>query len=285
MIKRAIALAVGTVIVALSTAIPRSVPLERSIERQKSVEKVSDDNFTTETTEAVKVAFFDVTEPIDFSGIALDLEGGWYELAADEEEQTETCGGDCESVAQSDETGENLEPVRDCDVPAEPSPEAEGTPVPAEPQARSQVSPVSEQSRYPLYTVDGAMLPEYLQAYLYERLSQYGITWFYHYALCQIYQESRFDPAAVSYDGKDHGLCQFRERFFADYATQAGLYTWDINNPIDQLYVYTWLMARNLSATNGDIGWALSMYYMGEAIYCERYVADVLQWESTVRSI
>lgn len=203
----------------------------------------------------------------DFSGIMADLEGGWYEPQAGEETENYEVYTDAETRESVCEPSQLRSKIEVSEL-------AEAV------QENDRIS--QDWSGSPVYTVNGAMLPEYLQAYLYERLSQFGIAWFYRYALCQIYQESRFDPAAVSFDGKDHGLCQFRERFFADYASQAGLYTWDINNPIDQLYVYTWLMARNLSATNGDIGWALSMYYMGEAIYCERYVADVLQWESTM---
>ena len=137
----------------------------------------------------------------------------------------------------------------------------------------------------PLYTVNGSMLTEYLQAYLYERLSFFGITWFYQISLCQIYQESRYNTAAVSYDGKDRGLCQFRERFFPDYATESGLYEWDILNPIDQLWVYTYLMQKYLKLTGNDIGLALSYYYMGEPIYNERYVSDVIQWLGTVEVV
>lgn len=133
----------------------------------------------------------------------------------------------------------------------------------------------------PYMSVDGETLPGYLQDYLYGRLCILGCPELYVVCLCQIYQESRYDLQAVSADGKDIGLCQFREAYFDGFAKDSGLYVWDIHNPIDQLYVYTYLMNRYYRQSCGDIGWALSMYYTGGEEYSEKYVDDVMQWEGT----
>lgn len=130
--------------------------------------------------------------------------------------------------------------------------------------------------------VDGVVLSPYLQEYLYGQLARYGCEWFFPVALCQIYQESRFRSDAVNPNGMDKGLCQFREQYWEYHAKLSGLYEYDIWNPIDQLWVYAWLMSENLRKSSGDVGMALSRYYLGEATYCEKYVGDVMQWIQTM---
>ena len=132
------------------------------------------------------------------------------------------------------------------------------------------------------YAVNGVVLSPYLQEYLYGQLSRYGAEWFFPVALCQIYQESRYKADAQNPNGQDKGLCQFREQFWEYHAKLSGLYEYDIWNPIDQLWVYAWLMAQNLQKSGGDIGMALSRYYLGEATYSETYVTAVMQWFGTM---
>lgn len=134
------------------------------------------------------------------------------------------------------------------------------------------------------YSVDGLFLGQDLENYLHEQLDARGIGWFYQTALCQIYQESRFNHMAVNKNGLDFGLCQFRITYWGGFARQAGLVSYDIMNPIDQIYVYAWMMAKYL-AEEGSVEGALSRYYTGHSGYCASYVNDVLQWTGHLQEV
>ena len=47
-------------------------------------------------------------------------------------------------------------------------------------------------------------------------LTSAGIDWWYPYAVAQAQQESSWNPWAVSPDGKDKGLFQYREQFWTE---------------------------------------------------------------------
>ena len=141
-----------------------------------------------------------------------------------------------------------------------------------------------EQRHTERYSVNGAVLSVELQDYLFRQLEARGHGNFMPIALCQIYQESRYNSAAIAPNGLDKGLCQFRETFFGAFAAESGLTQWDIMNPIDQLYVYAYLMCKYLDQT-GSTEMALSAYYMGEIVYCDHYVKEVMQWVASVQII
>lgn len=152
-------------------------------------------------------------------------------------------------------------------------------PVPeAEPETEEEPEPVTRLS------VDGHFLGRDLEQYLHEQLESRGIGWFYPTALCQIYQESRFNHLAANRNGLDYGLCQFRITYWDGFARQAGLVSYDIMNPIDQIYVYAWMMAKYL-AEEGSVEGALSRYYTGHSGYCASYVNDVLQWSGHLQEV
>ena len=135
------------------------------------------------------------------------------------------------------------------------------------------------------YSVDGHFLGQDLERYLYEQLSARHIDWMYPTALCQIYQESRFNPWAQNKNGLDFGLCQFRVTYFASFAQKSGLVTYDIWNPVDQIYVYAWLMAEYIKQ-EGSVEGALSRYYTGTpGAYCYTYVRDVFRWKNTIQEV
>ena len=134
----------------------------------------------------------------------------------------------------------------------------------------------------PVRSVDGHRLGTDLEDYLYRQLEARGIGWYYDMALCQIFQESHFDPYAENPNGLDKGLCQFRITYFGKFAREAGLYQWDIMNPIDQLYVYAYLMERYLRE-EGSVDMALSRYYTGNSNFNQSYVSAVRQWVPTLR--
>lgn len=133
-------------------------------------------------------------------------------------------------------------------------------------------------------SVDGHFLGRDLEQYLQKQLEIRRIGWFYPTALCQIYQESRFNHLAMNANGLDYGLCQFRITYWDGFARQAGLVSYDIMNPIDQIYVYAWMMAKYL-AEEGSVEGALSRYYTGHSGYCASYVNDVLQWSGHLQEV
>lgn len=137
-----------------------------------------------------------------------------------------------------------------------------------------------------LYSVNGEILNPDLQRYLYSRLQEFNCEWFFRFSLCQIFQESQYDAHAISDDGEDMGLCQFKARYFPSVAQEAGLVEYDIMNPIDSIYVYTWLMCKYLNETEGDVAMSLSLYFSGYGgEYAFDYVRDVTRWFDTVEEI
>lgn len=138
----------------------------------------------------------------------------------------------------------------------------------------------------PYYTVNGKFLGYELSSYLYERLESYRMEWFYEIALCQLYQESRFDPSVVSPDGYDQGIAQLRSTYFEYFMELAGLTEADPFDPYDSIYIYTHLMCSYIKSIDGDINRALSKYNVGNfKRYNEKYVNAVLQWYDTLEVI
>lgn len=133
----------------------------------------------------------------------------------------------------------------------------------------------------PKWAVNGDRLNDYLQSYLYEQLEERGVAWYYETALCQIYQESRYNASAVNPNGLDMGLCQMRITYFHVFAKEAGLVEADIMNPIDSIYVYAYLMGKYLTE-EPSIEMALSRYFTGTSTYNDGYVRAVKQWFPTL---
>lgn len=122
---------------------------------------------------------------------------------------------------------------------------------------------------YPLYAVNGAVLDEPIQTYLYQRLCEAGIGWFFPYAVMIAYQESRFDIYAVNpRNGLDTGLFQYRSTYW-NYG--------DIFSPYDQINVFTIQMAQraNVGCTISDM---ISRHKQSDwGPYDQEYVNQVLQ--------
>ena len=190
---------------------------------------------------------------------------------------------DAEGGSESEPQAGEKDPGTETATTAVVVPADDGTQTPESPTAAEETAGAgSSDPGMALYSVNGATLSLYLQEYLYGQLARYGAEWFFPVALCQIYQESRYKADAQNPNGQDKGLCQFREQFWEYHARLSGLYEYDIWNPIDQLWVYSWLMAENLRKSGGDIGMALSRYYLGEDTYSEAYVTAVMQWFGTM---
>lgn len=132
------------------------------------------------------------------------------------------------------------------------------------------------QNSFRRYRVNGVLPPYEWQWYLYGKLADRGLEWFYPYAVCQIYQESNWQQYCTN--GRDHGLCQQKGIYWADRATAAGIPGADIWDVYAQLTVYTWMMGEYLRVCENDVGRALSFYYLGVNEWSDEYVGHVTKW-------
>lgn len=132
------------------------------------------------------------------------------------------------------------------------------------------------QNSFRRYRVNGVLPPYEWQWYLYGRLADRGLEWWYPYAVCQIYQESNWNQWSTN--GRDHGLCQFKGIYWDGWAQAAGIPGADIWDVYAQLTVYVWMMGNNLAVAGGNVGQALSLYYLGYAGWSDEYIGHVTKW-------
>ena len=129
-----------------------------------------------------------------------------------------------------------------------------------------------------VYTIYGHTPPEEWQRYLYAELDARGCDWYMPYAVCQIWQESCWNPNSTN--GIDSGLTQQKEVYWASRAEYWGVPGASIWDPYAQLHVYACQMSQYLSATGENIGMALSLYFYGTGDYAPEYVSHVMShWE------
>ena len=163
-----------------------------------------------------------------------------------------------ETVLETESTEENMVQVVET-----PSQENSGN------QAAAQMATT------PLYTVNGAMLDPAIQEYLYTRLCEAGIGWFFPISLCIAYQESNFDIHAVNKsNGIDKGLFQFRSTYWGEG---------DIFDPYNQINVFVGLMANranNLGCTESEM---VSRHNTSDyGSYNQAYVDVVMRWTGSL---
>ena len=135
----------------------------------------------------------------------------------------------------------------------------------------SDAVPLPAVVQTPLFSVNGAVLDIGVQEYLYQRLCEANIGWFYHYAILIAYQESRFDPLAVNPNGKDFGLFQFRLQYHPDL---------DWANPYAQVDRFVLMMA-NRAANGKTAAEMISAHNQSDyGPYCQEYVSIVMSHEA-----
>lgn len=159
--------------------------------------------------------------------------------------------------------------------------EATTTQAPPQTEAPTQAVPEPPKAEgFVAYSIYGFTPPIEWQRYLYDRLSERGYGWYYPYAVCQIWQESRWNQ--WSDNGRDFGITQQKGIYWADrcvYFGIPGADIWDVNA---QFYIFSCQMAGYLAANGGAVEWALSEYINGaHGKYHESYVTAVLShWEA-----
>lgn len=143
---------------------------------------------------------------------------------------------------------------------------------------------VHEEQTNPLFTVDGQMLNEDIQKYIYNHMKEWGCESYYQFWLAEIYQESRFKHDAVSASGLDYGFCQLRITYHQYFCELAGHPEFDvINDYWANLYVGTYIWCKNLKESGYDLSATIMMYYnSGNTEADLKYLADVTQWFSTI---
>lgn len=153
--------------------------------------------------------------------------------------------------------------VVETQAPTEAPTEAPKTEIPAPPAQEGFVA----------YRIHGITPPIEWQQYLYEQLNSLGFGWYMPYAVCQIFQESRWNQ--YSDNGVDVGLTQQKAVYWQTRAAHWGVPGASIWDPCAQLHVYAGMMCQFLAQT-GSVEWALSLYFWGNGDYAPKYIADVM---------
>ena len=141
------------------------------------------------------------------------------------------------------------------------------------PRVEIPTAPHSE--GFTAYRIYGITPPIEWQQYLYEQLNSLGYGWYMPYAVCQIFLESRWNQ--WSDNGRDFGITQQKGIYWESRCAHYGIPGADIWDVYAQLYVYSRMMCGFLAAHGGDIGWALSDYFLGTGEYSQLYVDYVME--------
>lgn len=140
----------------------------------------------------------------------------------------------------------------------------------------TETEPEETEEYFALYTVNGHLLDEDLQKFLYLELTANGIEWWMPYAMMQMYLESAFDVYEHK-NGKDFGLLQYRKQFWPEKAARYGLAGADIYNPYAQIHVYVQETRKRLKEYGLDIYETISRHKTSDyGSYDAAYVNAVL---------
>lgn len=152
-------------------------------------------------------------------------------------------------------------------------------------QEPSKIQSVPEEASR-IYRIMGEEIDPYVQKRLYMVLAKAGIAYWYETAICQLFQESRGNCGAVSKDGKDHGIFQFRLEYWDEVCEQyghAGASIYDVDVQID---IYVRQTAARLNAglsADEVISRHKTSDYVTEIDW--QYVAQVRQWFEQMEAI
>lgn len=125
-----------------------------------------------------------------------------------------------------------------------------------------------------VYRIHGVTPPIEWQTALRSELKAKGIEWYMPYAVCQIWQESRWNPK--SDNGKDKGITQQKGIYWAARAERYGVKGASVWDVYAQFHVFAAMMSGYLRTTGNDVGKALSLYFYGTGEYAPKYVNDVM---------
>lgn len=228
---------------------------------------VSGEYFTVDTNGTAKTDEFSL-----YTGGGMPCEDPeaferWYETYESEtmEEECTVESEESDLLEESDEACEEVIPGHEDETPVETD-------------DKDETDNSSEEIlQQPLFSVDGRVLRQELQTYLYDRLSEQGIEWFMPYSIMIAYQESHFDIYAVNpYNKIDCGLFQFRSVYYTGS---------DIFNPYEQIDIFCELMG-NRARMGCDVYEMISRHMQSDyGSYNNEYVTTVLSHEKNLREV
>ena len=126
----------------------------------------------------------------------------------------------------------------------------------------------------PIYQVDGQLLNHDLQEYLYQRLAENSMEWFFPYSILICYQESRFNIYAENPNGLDKGLFQYRITYYPGQ---------NIFDPYEQIDIFVQQMANR---SQYDVYEMISRHNVSDfGSYNATYVSQVMAHESNLRKV
>lgn len=131
-----------------------------------------------------------------------------------------------------------------------------------------------------IYRIAGELIDPDIQRTIYKALEAENLTDWYTGALAQCFQESRGDRFAVSKNGLDMGIFQYREPFWNYYSNG------DIFDPEAQAKLYAKEMARRFSS-GLSVDEAISRHYTSD-YHTEvdwEYVGQVKQWLNQMKVV
>lgn len=177
-----------------------------------------------------------------------------------------------EDVGEESETSEEpvstTEPSTEVVESTETAPETE---VETIPEARS-------------YSIGKDALNEDIVAMLFEALDRHNIGYWREGALVQCFQESQFCQYAVSDDGRDYGIMQFRAEYWADTSAQYGYEGADIYDMYVQFDIYATQMATRFNS-GLSVDEAISRHKTSDEVTTVdwQYVWEVKRWLSDLQ--
>lgn len=175
------------------------------------------------------------------------------------------------------------EPESESKYDAEVLPEESSTEVETESVEYTEASEVPNTEIQPQgirkYKIVGAWIDEDIQERLYMALDAARIAYWYEVAVCQLFQESRGERWAVSNDGRDHGIFQYRLQYWDAVSAQYGFAGASIYDIDAQIGVYCRQMTDRLNR-GLSIDEAISRHKTSDEVTWvdAEYVAQVKQW-------
>ncbi len=129
------------------------------------------------------------------------------------------------------------------------------------------------------YQIMGTRIDEDLQERLFMVLDEARIPYWYEIAICQLFQESRGERYAVSKDGRDHGIFQYRLQFWDSVCDQYGCSGASIYDTDAQIRIYAQQMSARLSQ-GLSVDEVISRHKTSDEVTAVdwEYVNQVKQW-------
>ena len=161
-----------------------------------------------------------------------------------------------------------------CAVPVANVPDPVPPVVETEATTQAVIPEATKAEGFVAYRIYGREIPLEWQRYLYNELAERGFSWYWPYAVCQIQQESCWNQ--YSTNGYDSGITQQKEVYWPARCERYGVPGASIWDVYAQFHVYACMMCDYLTISGGNVGWALSAYFLGIWDYSETYVGHVL---------